>query len=1037
MLYTELHCLTNFSFQRGASHADELVKQAVALDYAGLAITDECSFAGSARAHLACKELTDAGLVDPGFRLIHGTEIQLADGPKILLLACHHAGYTRLCQLITQGRMAANKGHYHLTRADLETLPPDDCLAIYIPPRPVPDPDIRLDELAWMHDLCSPESLWIAVELHRGQDDARHLADLRALAAASGIPLVAAGDVHMHKRNRRALQDVMTALRSGKTVATAGTDLFPNGERYLRSRQRLAAIYPTDLLEQTALLAQRCEFSLSELAYEYPYELVPEGVEPEDHLRRRTEAGAAWRWPQGEPPKVREQIERELALIHEMGYEHYFLTVHDIVAFARSQHILCQGRGSAANSAVCYCLGITEVDPSKRDMLFERFISRERNEPPDIDVDFEHERREEVIQYIYRKYGRDRAALAATVISYRPRSAIRDVGKALGFGADAIDALAKSLSWWESMEDLKNRLMEAGFDPAEQRIGQLMRLVHEILGFPRHLSQHVGGFVLSEKPLHHLVPVENASMADRSIIQWDKDDLEALGLLKVDVLALGMLSCIRRCFDLIAGFRGKRHNMASLPAGDTATYDMICAADTIGVFQIESRAQMSMLPRLRPRKFFDLVIEVAIVRPGPIQGGMVHPYLRRRQGLDPVTYPSDALKEVLERTLGVPLFQEQVMQIAMVAAGYTAGEADKLRRDMAAWKRKGGLEPHREKITQGMLERGYDTDFADRIFEQIKGFGSYGFPESHAVSFALLVYVSCWLKCHEPAAFAVALINSQPMGFYAPAQIIADARRHNVEVRPADVQQSAWDCTLESRPDREPAIRLGLRLVKGLAEDAGHRIIAARAQAVFASMDDLIHRAALDRHARKALSRADALRSLAGHRHRAHWQTAGAEILPGLLAGTAARETDLPLPAPSEAQDVLADYASTGLTLRRHPLALLRPMLRKKGALTTTEYEQQPHNSPVTVAGLVTTRQRPGTAKGVIFLTLEDETGPLNVIVWKDIYQQYRREILGGKLLLIKGKIQRAGEVRHCIALQVEDGSAWVGQLETASRDFH
>jgi error-prone DNA polymerase len=796
-------------------------------------------------------------------------------------------------------------------------------------------------------------------------------------------------------------------------------------------------------MEQTLIIAERCTFALDELRYEYPEEIVPAGETPTSHLRALTEKGCAKRWPAGVPPAVRQSIEHELRLIAELQFEPFFLTVHDVVQYARSQKILCQGRGSAANSVVCYCLEITEVDPSRMAMLFERFISKERNEPPDIDVDFEHERREEVIQYIYRKYGRERAALAATVISYRPRSALRDVGKALGMDLAEVDRLARGFQWWDGQRIDPERIRASGFDPSDPRIQRLMELTSEILGFPRHLSQHVGGFVIARGRLDELVPIENATMPERTVIQWDKDDLDALGLLKVDVLALGMLSAIRRAFNLVNEFGGSSAvagelNLATVPSEDPAVYDMICRADTVGVFQIESRAQMAMLPRLRPRNYYDLVIEVAIVRPGPIQGEMVHPYLRRRNNEEAVSYPSKDVEAVLKRTLGVPIFQEQVMQLAIVAAGFSPGEADRLRRAMAAWKRKGGLEPFQKQLIDGMLERGYAESFAQQIFNQILGFGEYGFPESHSASFALLVYISAWLKHHEPAAFCAALVNSQPMGFYAPAQLVRDARAHGVEVRPVDVAISDWDCILERRDDGRPALRLGLRVVKHLSQEGAFRLLAARAAGVFVDIADLAERAALDRRDLEALAAADALAALAGHRHRAVWQVTGVErALPLLPAATAAQEGMPLLRAPREGQEIVADYFSTGLTLRRHPLALLRDALAKRGVIPNQELWELPDGRSVTAAGLVITRQRPGSASGVTFVTMEDETGYVNLIVWKRVADAQRAALLESRLLLVRGKLQREGDVLHVIAHRPTNLSALLGDLSVASRNFH
>ncbi|MDX1434588.1 MAG: error-prone DNA polymerase, partial [Gammaproteobacteria bacterium] len=784
--YAELHALSNFSFLRGASHPEELVLRAAQLGYAALAITDECSFAGVVRAHTAARSCD--------LPLIVGTEVSLADGPRLTLLATDRAAYGRLSRLVTRGRRAADKGSYRLTRADVEEEGLTGCLALWLAGAGRPEEEC-LEHGRWLIERF-PDRAWLAAERLCGAVDRLHLDHLIRLGERTGLPLTAAGDVHMHARSRRALQDTLTAVRLGCTVAEVGLELYTNGERHLRGRRRLAQLYPRALLEESVAIAERCRFSLDELRYEYPEELVPAGLTPAGHLRRLTEEGIRTRWPGGIPAALRRQIEHELALIAELAYEPYFLTVHDVVRFARGRGILCQGRGSAANSAVCFCLGITEVDPARMSMLFERFISRERNEPPDIDVDFEHERREEVIQYIYAKYGRHRAAIAATVITYQPRSAVRDVGKALGLEPGQVDRLAKSLAWWDGERVLRERFGELGFDARSPVLRRLATLVESLVGFPRHLSQHTGGFVIARDDLSALVPIENAAMAERTVIQWDKDDLESLGLLKVDVLALGMLSAIHKSFDLIAAWRGRALTMATVPAEDPAVYEMIQHADTVGVFQIESRAQMAMLPRMKPACFYDLVIEVAIVRPGPIQGGMVHPYLRRRQGLEPVSYPSEAVREVLVRTLGVPIFQEQAMQLAVVAAGFSPGEADGLRRAMAAWRRRGGLGPFEQRLIEGMRTRGYSEEFARQIFNQIQGFGDYGFPESHSASFALLVYVSAWLKRHEPAVFTCALLNSQPMGFYAPAQLVRDAREHDVEVRGVDVTASEWDCTL-------------------------------------------------------------------------------------------------------------------------------------------------------------------------------------------------------------------------------------------------
>ena len=766
---------------------------------------------------------------------------------------------------------------------------------------------------------------------------------------------------------------------------------------------------------------------------------MPQRQTASEYLRSLTTIGMQERWPDGIPPKVIQLVEHELALIAELAYEAFFLTVHDIVKFARSRGILCQGRGSAANSAVCYCLGITAVDPSRMEMLFERFLSKERNEPPDIDVDFEHDRREEVIQYVYQKYGRERAALAATVITYKARSAVRDVGKALGMSLEQVDRLAKNVFWWDGKQNIPERLTEVGFDPAHPTIVRLVTLVATLIGFPRHLSQHVGGFVISDQPLYELVPIENAAMPERTVIEWDKDDLHALGLLKVDCLSLGMLSAIRRAFGLIEEFSGEQIRLDSVPPEDEATYAMIQRADTVGVFQIESRAQMAMLPRLRPTCYYDLVIEVAIIRPGPIQGEMVHPYLRRRNKEEEVDYPSEEVRGVLERTLGVPLFQEQVIKIAMVAAGFTPGEADQLRRSMSTWKRNGGINEFREKLIEGMLARGYAQDFAERIFNQIQGFGEYGFPESHAASFALLAYISAWLKCHHPAAFTAALLNSQPMGFYAPSQLVQDARRAGVEVRPVDVLRSHWECTLErSNVERNrPVLRLGLRLIKGLQQAAAERLVAARNARAFAHVTDMARRCELDRGDLNALSRANALAGLSGNRHQASWAALGVEpVLPVLGEATIAEGQPMLRP-PREGENIVADYASTGLTLGRHPLALLRPGFDRKSYVTATEINHCAHGTQINTAGLVVSRQRPGTATGVVFITLEDETGVINLIIWSTLVESQRREVLGAHLLGVVGEVQRQGEVVHVIAKRLFDHSSLLGRLSVESRDFH
>ncbi|MHC8394583.1 error-prone DNA polymerase [Pseudomonas sp. LB3P93] len=1020
--YAELHCLSNFSFQRGASSALELFQRAKKHGYHALAITDECTLAGIVRAWQAAKSVE--------LPLIIGSEIRIEDGPKLVLLVENLEGYQTLCRLITRARRRTQKGQYQVLREDFSE-PMPGLLALWVPD--------AVDDFAnghWLKQTFN-DCLWLAVQLHRSQDDTRRLDALLTLARELRIPAVASGDVHMHSRGRRALQDTMTAIRHHLPVAEAGLRLHPNGERHVRSLDALQSIYPQALLDETLTIARRCTFDLGQLRYQYPRELVPEGQTATSWLRHLTDEGIAWRWPKGPQAKVLVQIDKELELIAELGYESYFLTVHDIVRFARAQQILCQGRGSAANSAVCFALGITEIDPDRTTLLFERFLSKERNEPPDIDVDFEHERREEVLQYVFQRYGRTRAALTAVVSTYHAAGAVRDVAKALGLPPDQINALADCCGHWSDATPPVERLLEGGFDPESPVLRRVLSLTGQLIGFPRHLSQHPGGFVISEQPLDSLVPVENAAMAERTIIQWDKDDLDAVGLLKVDILALGMLSAIRRCFDLLRRHRNQDLSLATIPSEDSLTYDMIGRADTIGVFQIESRAQMSMLPRLKPRKFYDLVIEVAIVRPGPIQGGMVHPYLRRRNKEEPETYPSPELEVVLKRTLGVPLFQEQVMQIAIVAADYSPGEADQLRRSMAAWKRHGGLEPHKDRLAAGMKKNGYTAEFAAQIFEQIKGFGSYGFPESHAASFALLTYASCWLKCHEPAAFACALINSWPMGFYSPDQILQDARRHHLQIRPVDVRASDWDCSLEPITGAQPAIRMGLRMIKGFREDDARSIEAARAKGIFVDIADLGERARLDARAQEQLADAGALRGLAGDRHRARWEVAGVHKQLGLFAGLPSQEEPaIYLPKPTVGEDLLADYNSVGTTLGPHPLALLRGELKARRCRSSKELMEVEHGRPVSVAGLVTGRQRPGTASGVTFVTLEDEFGNINVIVWRDLADRQRQVLVGSQLLKVDGRWEKEGEVRHLIAGRLSDLSPLLDGISVRSRDF-
>jgi len=1045
--FAELHAVSNYSFLHGASHPEELVKQAHALGYDAIAITDECTYAGLVKAHMTAK--------DCGIKLIIGAEFTL-DLPdiaspataKVVLLATDRATYGQLSALVTKLRRKAKKGEYAAQLEDFR-WGLKGCLALWV----LPLGDIsQLMAVGRVLKEVFPE-LWIALELFRDGHDLDKTANALTLSTRLDLALVATNDVHTHTPERQPLQDLLTAIRLKTTVSEMGHRAYANAERTLRPISELLTLYPPEMLAESSAIAARCHFSMDELRYEYPQDLVPPHLSPQSYLRQLTMAGAAERWPEGVPADTLALLDKELALITELNYEHYFLTVQDIVQFARSQKILCQGRGSAANSAVCYCLHVTEVDPARMHVLFERFVSKERNEPPDIDVDFEHERREEVIQYIYKRYGRERAALAATLICYRPRSAIRDVGKALGLNLDVVGLLAKSMAWWDKKDEIPARLRAAGLDPDSLVAEQFLFFVNEILGFPRHLSQHVGGFVISRGPLAQLVPVENAAMEDRTVIQWDKEDLEALGLLKIDVLALGMLTAIRKTLDVLNDYRGTSLRVEQIPAEDPQTYHLLQAGDSVGIFQVESRAQMAMLPRLKPQHFYDLVIEVAIVRPGPIQGDMVHPYLRRRQGTEAVHYPSEEVRKVLERTLGIPIFQEQVIELAMVAAGFSAGEADQLRRAMAAWKKRGGLEMFEKKLIDGMTARGHDRSFAERVFNQIKGFGDYGFPESHAASFALLVYVSAWLKCHEPAAFYCGLLNSLPMGFYSPSQLIQDARRHAIEVRDIDVGISVWNHTLEVPADtssEQPALRLGLRMVKGLNEETALKITEARLHGPFVSVEDLARRAQLNDQIMRFLARAGALSHLSGHRHQAHWQVAGVErpipLLekpPGEKAQVAEQASHYThMPEPSAKEDLMDDYRYTGLTLGPHPMQLLRKHRTFAGYRTAAELSTYRQGQIIRVAGLVTGRQRPGTATGVVFLTLEDESGNINVVVWSSVLERFRAALLQGQLLKIKGIVEREGTVIHVVAGHVEDATDLLRDMANEalpfrSRDFH
>ena len=1038
-MYAELTTTTNFSFLTGASKPEELVLQARAYCYKAIAITDECSVAGVVKAYEALK-FQEKG--DPeNVELIIGSRFLLDGEPgeeklSLVLLAPDRAAYAEMSAFITLGRRRCEKGSYRLSITDLlEHV--RLCLLIMTPEAitPVFERQAALLTETWQGRL------WLGLSLVQEGDDYTRFLGYDAAAKKLGLPLTACGDVHMHIAERKPLLDVLTAIRLITPVQQLGRLAQKNAQRCLRPLDVLQKTYPPALLEETVKIAEHCTFSLGDLKYEYPPEIMPAGREASEFLAELSWKGAAQRWSAGMTPKVKNQIQAELALIKQLKYEHFFLTVYDVVCFARSQGILCQGRGSAANSAVCYCLGITEVDPAESELLFERFLSVERNEAPDIDVDFEHERREEVIQYIYTKYGRDRAALAATVICYRARSALRDVGKALGLDAALIDHLAKSMAWWDKPADLVTHLREAGMAEASDVARHLLAMVREIRGFPRHLSQHVGGFVISSGPVSGLVPVENASMADRSVIQWDKDDLESLGLLKVDVLALGMLTAIRKTFDLVTDYGGTPMGMADVVGADEDVYDMLCRADSVGVFQIESRAQMAMLPRLRPRNYYDLVVQVAIVRPGPIQGGMVGPYLKGRGG-QPEEIPNKALESVVARTYGVPIFQEQVIKITMVAAGFSGGKADQLRRAMASWKKEGAMGPFAAELMEGMLARGYTEAYARRIWSQIEGFGAYGFPESHAASFAKLVYVSAWLKYHHPAAFCCGLLNSLPMGFYSPSQLLQDAARHGIEIRPVRVEHSNWDHTMERRQDGQPAIRLGMRLVAGFNSEAAARIMAVRQESAFCTMQDLKERAGLSRLEMESLIAADALAALSGHRPQSQWEAAALAPVAPLLstlerADSSHLHDGIQRPVPDACTDMLGDYASTGLSLKNHPMTLLRSQPRFARCVRATDLPQLWHGRFVRIAGVVTGRQRPGTANGIIFMTLEDETGNINVVIRPEVQLRCRKALLGSHIALIKGVLEIREGVAHVLAGDIENVSHALQEFAPASRDFH
>ncbi|RUO29535.1 error-prone DNA polymerase [Aliidiomarina sanyensis] len=1033
MAYAELHCLTHYSFQRAASAPEVLVERAAELGYAALAITDECSVAGVVKAWQASKAHK--------MKLIYGSEFNCPELGLFVVLAKNRQGYAQLSGLITRCRRAADKGSYQFSGAMLWELPLKDCIVLW---RPTFETKVDLSACAAQLKGAYPKHHWLLYHRQLTVKDKQQTRQLKVWSEAWEWPIVAAGGVLIHAPEQLPLLHVMQAIRARCKVTDLGAKRYANAEVSLRSIADLTQIFPAAWREASLHISAQCHFDLGSLRYEYPAEVVPQGFTPNEYLRQLGYQGLRWRYPQGAPDKVRDQLENELALVAELHYAHFFLTIYDLVVFARQQGILHQGRGSAANSVLCYCLGITAVNPAQSDLLFERFISRERNEPPDIDVDFEHERREEVIQYIYQKYGRERAALAATVITYRVRSALKDVGKALGFPEARIQQWIDRLDRRDKEDDWRTQLQEMGVMNHPQG-HHLLRLTECILRFPRHLSQHVGGFVIAAGNLSDLVPVENASMPERTVIQWDKDDIEALCLLKVDVLALGMLTAIRKMLALLPRFYQMNHTLASIPQGDDKVYRMLQKADSVGVFQIESRAQMNMLPRLKPRCFYDLVIQIAIVRPGPIQGDMVHPYLRRREGKEAVTYPGPEVKDVLERTLGVPIFQEQVIKLAMVAAGFTGGEADALRRAMASWRSKGKLLVFEDKLIRGMLARGYTRDFAERLFAQICGFGEYGFPESHAASFANLAYASSWLKHHCPAAFYVGLLNSYPMGFYSPSQLVQDARQHGIEILPICVNHSEWDHQLIARAG-EPAIRLGFRLIKGLSQVEAEALVRVRPAQGFSDIDALETRlgaANLSRRAYEHLASANAFAALAGHRYQTRWDMTKLESSKpdtnqlSLLAVAENMRGDYTLPGPTELDDMCEDYSTLGLTLGRHPVALLDEMGELPVHRKAHELKALRHGQLVTIVGVVTNRQRPGTASGVTFMTLEDDTGTMNVVLWQDLARQQRREWLKASLLSVKGILEMEGDVIHIVAGDMRDLSARLPVARIKSRDFH
>ncbi|WP_448547238.1 error-prone DNA polymerase [Thalassotalea fusca] len=1024
MSYSELFCQSNFSFLQGASHPEELVIQANFLGYQAIAITDECSVAGVVRAYAAIKEHSLA------IKLIVGSVFWLNDELQFVLLCPNRKAYAELCRVITNARRRSEKGSYNLQEWDVISL--KHCFVIWLPTG-------RSSDAHWGHWLNKYHQgrLWLGTQRRLLNNDQQYIQHNLLLAKQMALPITACGGVLFHNANRLSLQHTLTAIRVGKPISELGYECLANAERSLRSIAKLTKLFERQWLIESLEITERCEFDLKELKYEYPAELVPKAKTPMGHLRALVAQGIKRRFPEGIKPDMQQTIEKELTLIEELDYPYYFLTIHDVVMFAKQQGILYQGRGSAANSIVCYCLEITSVDPRQISVLFERFISKERDEPPDIDVDFEHERREEVIQYIYQKYGRERTAIAATVITYRLKSAIRQVGKALGLNVTQLEFFIKNINRRDKELDWQSQVIELGLNPHSMKGQQFINLVNEIKGFPRHLSQHVGGFVISAGPLYELVPVENASMADRTVIQWDKDDLESLGLLKVDVLALGMLSAIRKCFALIKHHYNRSLTIANITRlnDDPLVYAMIQKADTVGVFQIESRAQMSMLPRLKPANYYDLVIQIAIVRPGPIQGDMVHPFLKRRDGSEAIEYPSNEVKGVLERTLGVPIFQEQVIKLAMVAAGFSGGEADQLRRAMASWKKNGKLMQFKTKLVDGMKARGYKIEFAEQIFNQILGFGEYGFPESHSASFAVLAYASAWLKYYYPALFYTSLLNSLPMGFYSASQLIQDAKRHNIAILPVCVNQSSYDhMVVDEQNDK--AIRLGLRIINGFSKQAAELLIAQRPADGFQTVSD-VKRLGINRFVIEQLASANAFHSISGNRYHTRWQIMNTEDEIALFSANGCAEQEAFDFNPSELETLTEDYASTGLTLNKHPITLMADAGKLGKFTRMVELQEKQHKSFVTVVGVVTGKQAPGTASGVTFVTLEDDTGNINVVVWSATSRAQKEPFMTAKILMVKGILEREGEVTHVIAGKLTDLTNELETLNTQSRDFH